>query len=66
LRVLKNKGAYVTILTNGGSKAVACDMTFSPSLHPTTLWGSMAAAPSGTQDEEITLQPEATLVQLWK
>jgi beta-galactosidase len=64
LRVLKNEGAYVTILANGGEQPVSCAMTVPAALHSRTLWGAAGAARTGFED--VSLPAGATLVQLWK
>jgi beta-galactosidase len=64
LRVLRNEGVYVTILVNGGARPVSCELTAPSALHSTTLWGASGTTPTGI--ENVSLPPQATLVQLWK
>jgi hypothetical protein len=64
LRVLKNESSYVTILVNGGTRPASCELTVPSALHSTTLWGASGTARTGI--ENVSLPPDATLVQLWK
>jgi hypothetical protein len=54
----------VTILVNGGARPVSCELTAPSALHSTTLWGASGTTPTGI--ENVSLPPQATLVQLWK
>ncbi len=63
LRVLKDRGAYLTVLTNGEGTSVNCGIN-APGLRPTTLWGE--SPQNSSSEKTYTLEPRGIFVQLWE
>lgn len=62
LRVLRNGGAYVTVVTNGTAEPRQCRLRHAAGLAPQLLWGAAPAA----DREAIPLGARQTSVLLWR
>lgn len=63
LRVLEDRGAYLTVLTNGADLPARCSLKASPGSRAVTLWGKPPARSSAAWT--FALEPRGTSVQLW-
>lgn len=64
LRMLENRGTYLTVLTNRSGTVKECAITTPRGLHAMALWGNMPQS-SGSVST-YTLKPQGTSVQLWQ
>lgn len=63
-RVLQNGSAYLTVVTNGTSDPIQCQVNVPAGYHPANLWGP-AAQQSGSR-AVFALPSRGTSVALWK
>lgn len=63
-RVLQNGSTYVTVVTNGTSDPIQCEVNVPPGVRPASLWGP-AAQQSGSR-AVFALPSRGTSVALWK
>jgi len=64
MRVLRSGSGYMSVVTNGGSTAVECQVVHPKGLQMESLWGQLPSGLGG--DAVYALGPRGTAVTLWK